>query len=41
MREKNIRRLPVIEKDKLVGIVTKTGLLETAPSAVRGVNDLL
>ncbi len=41
MKEKNIRRLPVIEKGKLVGIVTKTELLETAPSVVRGANDLL
>jgi acetoin utilization protein AcuB len=41
MKEKNIRRLPVVDKDKLVGIVTKTELLETAPSVVRGANDLL
>jgi acetoin utilization protein AcuB len=41
MKEKNIRRLPVVEKGKLVGIVTKTELLETAPSVVRDVNDVL
>jgi acetoin utilization protein AcuB len=41
MKEKNIRRLPVVEKGKLVGIVTKTELLETAPSVVRDLNDLL
>jgi len=32
MRENNIRRLPVVEKGKLVGIVTKHDLLEAAPS---------
>jgi acetoin utilization protein AcuB len=32
MKQKNIRRLPVIEKGKLVGIVTKTELLEAEPS---------
>jgi len=41
MKEKNIRRLPVVDKGKLVGIVTKTELLETAPSVVRGLDDLL
>jgi acetoin utilization protein AcuB len=41
MKENHIRRLPVVEKDKLVGIVTKTELLETALSVVRGLNDLL
>jgi acetoin utilization protein AcuB len=32
MKEKNIRRLPVIEKGKLAGIVTKHDLFEAAPS---------
>lgn len=32
MRENNIRRLPVVEKGKLVGIITKHDLLEAAPS---------
>ncbi len=32
MRENNIRRLPVVEKGKLVGIVTKHDLLEASPS---------
>jgi acetoin utilization protein AcuB len=41
MKEKNIRRLPVVDKGKLVGIITKTELLETAPSVVRGLDDLL
>lgn len=33
MKEKNIRRLPVVEKGKLVGIVTKYDLLEASPSS--------
>jgi acetoin utilization protein AcuB len=41
MKERKIRRLPVVEKGKLVGIVTKTELLETAPSVVRDLNVLL
>jgi acetoin utilization protein AcuB len=32
MKEKNIRRLPVVDKGKLVGIVTKHDLLEASPS---------
>ncbi len=32
MRENNIRRLPVVDKGKLVGIVTQHDLLEAAPS---------
>lgn len=32
MKENNIRRLPVVDKGKLVGIVTKHDLLEAAPS---------
>ena len=32
MRENNIRRLPVVEKGKLVGIITHHDLLEAAPS---------
>jgi acetoin utilization protein AcuB len=32
MKEKNIHRLPVIEKGKLIGIVTKHDLLDAAPS---------
>lgn len=41
MKEKKIRRLLVVEKGKLVGIITKTELLETAPSVVRVLNDVL
>jgi acetoin utilization protein AcuB len=32
MKKNNIRRLPVVEKGKLVGIVTKHDLLEAEPS---------
>ncbi len=32
MKENNIRRLPVVEKGKLLGIITKHDLLEAAPS---------
>lgn len=32
MKENNIRRLPIVNKGKLVGIVTKHDLLEAAPS---------
>lgn len=32
MKEKNIRRLPVVEKGKLVGIVTERMILEASPS---------
>ncbi len=32
MKEKNIRRLPVMEGGRLVGIVTRTDLLKAAPS---------
>lgn len=32
MREKGIRRLPVMKGDKLVGIITKRRLLEVSPS---------
>jgi acetoin utilization protein AcuB len=32
MKENNIRRLPIVEKGKLVGIVTQHDLLEAAPS---------
>jgi acetoin utilization protein AcuB len=32
MKEKNIHRLPVVEKCKLIGIVTKHDLLDAAPS---------
>ncbi|MGA2518840.1 MAG: CBS and ACT domain-containing protein [Thermodesulfobacteriota bacterium] len=32
MKEKNIHRLPVLEKGKLIGIVTKHDLLDAAPS---------
>jgi len=32
MREKNIRRLPVVDKGKLVGIITNHDLLAAAPS---------
>lgn len=33
MREKKIKRLPVMKKDKLVGLVTKHMLLEATPSS--------
>jgi acetoin utilization protein AcuB len=32
MKENNIRRLPVVDKGKLKGIITKHDLLEAAPS---------
>jgi acetoin utilization protein AcuB len=32
MKENNIRRLPIVDKGKLVGIVTKHDLLEASPS---------
>ena len=32
MKENNIRRLPIVDKGKLVGMVTKHDLLEAAPS---------
>ena len=32
MKEKNIRRLPVVDKDKLVGIVTQHDILQASPS---------
>jgi len=32
MKESNIRRLPIVDKGKLVGIVTKHDLLEATPS---------
>jgi acetoin utilization protein AcuB len=32
MKENNIRRLPIVDKGKLVGIITKHDLLEAAPS---------
>jgi acetoin utilization protein AcuB len=32
MKENNVRRLPVVQKGKLVGIVTKHDLLEASPS---------
>lgn len=32
MKDNNIRRLPVLEKDKLVGIITLTDLNQAAPS---------
>jgi acetoin utilization protein AcuB len=38
MKEKNIRRLPVVEKGKLVGIITKTELLEVEPSLATSVS---
>ena len=38
MKQKNIRRLPVVEKGKLVGIVTKHDLLEVEPSPATPAN---
>jgi acetoin utilization protein AcuB len=35
MKEKHIRRLPVVEKGKLVGIVTKHDLMEVSPSSLK------
>ena len=32
MKENNIRRLPVLDKGKLVGIITKHDILEASPS---------
>jgi acetoin utilization protein AcuB len=33
MKENNIRRLPVVDKGKLVGIITKPDILEAGPSS--------
>lgn len=33
MRKKNIKRLPIMDKEKLVGLVTKHMLLEASPSS--------
>jgi acetoin utilization protein AcuB len=41
MKEKKIRRLPVVEKGKLVGIVTKTELLEAVSTHAPDLNDFL
>jgi len=38
MEAHNIRRLPVMKKDKLVGLVTKHMLLEAAPSPATSLN---
>ena len=32
MKDNNIRRLPVVDKDRLVGIVTEMTILEASPS---------
>src|SRR4030042_6861188 len=32
MKENNVRRLPVVDKGKLLGIVTKHDILEASPS---------
>jgi acetoin utilization protein AcuB len=34
MKENEIRRLPVVDRDKLIGIVTYNDLLEAEPSKV-------
>ena len=38
MEAHKIRRLPVMKKDKLVGLVTKHMLLEAAPSSATSLN---
>ena len=38
MKDKGIQRLPVVDKDRLVGIVTKYDLLETVPIKGTSVN---
>jgi len=38
MKRKKIRRLPVVEKGKLIGIVTKHDLLEAEPSSATHMN---
>ncbi len=38
MKEKNIRRLPVVDKGRLVGIVTKHDILEAAPSSAKSLS---
>ena len=38
MRAHNIRRLPVMDKDKLVGIVTRGDIRETQPSSAKALS---
>ena len=36
MHEKHVRRLPVVENGKLVGLVTRHGLREAMPTSING-----
>jgi CBS domain-containing protein len=41
MMEKKIKRLPVVENDKLIGIVTASDIIVVEPKLIRGIASLL